>query len=220
MNLVGSLFDYIAAFVGGVLLSLTPCVYPLIPVIVSFIGAINAPLKKQKFLLSLFYVLGIAVSYSMLGIISALSGKIFGQIQTNPITYFITGSIFILLGLSFLDVFSFGFFSIKQHIKPKNFLSIFFIGMVSALVISPCVSPGLGAILVYVGSKQNVFFGATLLLTFALGMGLPLIVIGTFSAILTNLPKSGVWLEKIKKICGIVLISIGFYFLTKGVKLL
>lgn len=219
MNLVGSPFDYIAVFFAGVLLSFTPCVYPLIPVIVGFIGAINTPLKRQKFFISLIYVLGVAVSYAGLGIISSLSGKLFGQIQANPITHFIVGIIFVLLGLSFLGLFSFSFLSIKHHIKPRNFLSVFLIGVFSALVISPCVSPALGAILIYVGSKQNIFFGMSLLFVFALGMGMPLILVGTFSGILTNLPKPGNWLDNIKKICGLILIIAGGYFIMKGIKL-
>lgn len=219
MNLLGSPFDYIVAFVGGVLLSFTPCVYPLIPVVVGVIGAINTPLKRQKFLLTLVYVLGVAVCYSALGLISSLSGKIFGQIQSNPITYFIVGNIFLFFGLSLLDVFNLGLFSIKHNIQPKNTLGIFLLGIFSALVISPCVSPALGAILVYVGSKQNLLFGASLLFVFALGLGLPLILFGSFSAILTNIPKSGIWLLRVKKVCGIILILAGEYFLIKAGRL-
>lgn len=213
MSLSGSPFDYIVAFVGGIFLSFTPCVYPLIPVVISFIGAAQTSSKKQKFFLSLIYVLGISLMYSVLGLISALGGKIFGQINANPITHLIVGIIFIFLGLSFLDVFTLSFFSFRHNIRPKGFFSIFLIGLLSGLVISPCLTPALGAILVYVGSKQNLLFGVTLLLTFAFGMGLPLILIGTFTGILTSLPKSGPWLDKIKKICGLILIFAGVYFL-------
>lgn len=213
MSLSGSPFDYIVAFVGGIFLSFTPCVYPLIPVVISFIGAAQTSSKKQKFFLSLIYVLGISLMYSVLGLISALGGKIFGQINANPITHLIVGIIFIFLGLSFLDVFTLSFFSFRHNIRPKGFFSIFLIGLLSGLVISPCLTPALGAILVYVGSKQNLLFGVTLLLTFAFGMGLPLILIGTFTGILTSLPKSGPWLDKIKKICGLILIFTGVYFL-------
>lgn len=106
--LVGApLFAYLAVFVGGMLTSLTPCVYPVIPIIVGYIGGRGEKSKGRAFLLSLFYVIGMALTYAALGVFAALTGRLFGEAQQNPIVYLIVANIIILLGLSLLGVFVF-----------------------------------------------------------------------------------------------------------------
>lgn len=214
--------QFIAAFLGGLLVSLTPCVYPLIPVTIGIIGAQKAESKLKAFLLSLSYVIGIAFTYSALGLIAALTGSLFGSIQTNPWAFFAVGNVCILLGLSTLDVFDLSFlfaFSSKASARGlfgKGFIGNILAGMIAGLIVGPCTAPALAVLLAYVATTQKVILGATLLFTFAMGMGCLLILVGTFTAILTSIPKADEWTLKIKKVFGLLLIALGEYFLIKA----
>ena len=217
--LQGSLFlALLAAYIGGVVVSFTPCTYPLIPVTVGFIGARAASSKTRGFILSLFYVFGLAVAYSALGSLAALSGKIFGQMQTTPLTYFLMANLFIIMGLAMLGVFKISL-PVPQKLMQatggvkKGFVGSFLLGAVSGFVIGPCTAPILGVILGYVALQTNVWMGIALLFIFSFGMGTLLIIVGTFTGLITSLPKSGKWMEKINYIFGFILIGAGEYFL-------
>jgi thiol:disulfide interchange protein DsbD len=214
MNLSGNPLDYLWAFLGGVLASLTPCVYPLIPITAGYIGIRSEGSQFKGFILSLIYVTGIAITYSLLGLLASLTGSLFGKISSHPIAYIFTGTAVIIFGLSMLDLFP---IILPSPIKPINykktgFISTFFLGLTSGLIVGPCLTPVLGAILAYLVTKKNILYGMTLLFTFAYGMGLILILIGTSSSILISLPKSGKWMVYIKKLAGIILLSMGIYF--------
>lgn len=220
-----SLLAYLAVFLGGVLTSFTPCLYPVIPITVSVIGSASGGSRTKALFYSVIYVLGIATMYSILGAIASLSGKLFGQISTHPLTFFIVGNICILLGLSMLGVFSLPSFDFGQKAreegrKKKGWLGLYLIGLASGLVVGPCTTAVLGVILTYVATKQNVVFGLTLLFTFAVGMCLLLLLIGTFTGLLVSLPAAGPWLKKIEKIFGLLLIALGEYFLVVMGKML
>jgi len=211
------------AFVAGVLTSFTPCIYPMIPIIVSYIGSRKEKSRLKNFGLSVFYVIGMAVTYSVLGGFAALSGKMFGSVQTHPLTNFIIGNIIILMGLSLLDVFTLPipkFLSgAKQGGKKKaGFLAAFSLGLASGFIAAPCTAAVLGVLLIYVANKQNVVFGMSLLFAFSLGMGALLILIGTFTGVLTALPKSGKWMDRIKMVFGWLMILLGEYFLIQAGK--
>ena len=220
----GSVLSYAAVFVGGVLISFTPCIYPVLPITVGYIGGRSQGARGWGFFLSLSYVLGMAVTYAALGTLAATSGKVFGQVAANPVTNIVVGNICILMALSLLDVFHVttpAFFSGSAAGKRRGGIAgAFGIGLTSGLVVGPCTAPVLGALLVYVGAKQNVLFGTSLLFVFALGMGSLLLVIGTFTGLLANLPKSGRWTEVVKKVFGFLLILVGEYFLLEAGKLL
>lgn len=224
MNLQGNLFDYISAFFGGVLVSFSPCVYPLVPITLGFIGVQAGFSKLRGLALSLVYVLGIAVTYSLLGLTAALTGKLFGQISARPAPFFVVGNACIIAGLSFLDVINLNFTGIRLQNKVKRaggaYFSAFLLGLASGLVVGPCTAPALGTILIYVASRQNLIYGASLLFVFAYGVGFLLILAGTFSSLLLSLPKSGEWLMRIKKACGFILLAIGEYFLVKAGRLM
>jgi thiol:disulfide interchange protein DsbD len=209
---------FLLVFLAGVGVSFTPCVYPVIPITLGFIGAKSAGSRWRGFTLSLVYVLGMAVVYAILGAIASLSGKIFGQISTNPITYFLVANVCLLLGLSMLGLFEIpqlAFGTGPAATAKKGYFGVFVIGLFSGLVVSPCTAPVLAALLVYVGTKQNIFYGFGLLFAFGYGVGFLMIVLGTFSGLLASLPKSGVWLVRVKKIFGILLILATEYFLIK-----
>lgn len=215
MNLQGSPLDYLIAFFGGLLVSFSPCVYPLIPVTTSFIGIDSSSRKFKGFILSLIYVTGIALVYASLGLLAGLSGTLFGRLSVHPATRMIVGSVFVFFGLSLLGTFHFKTLALwpKFSGKKSGLWKIFFLGLSSGLVISPCTSPVLGSILIFVASRKNLFYAASLLLTFAYGMGLVLILSGTFSAILLGLPKFNAWMNRIKILSGLVLVGIGIYFI-------
>ena len=211
------LLSFLAAYLGGLIISFTPCTYPLIPVTVGFIGAQGSSSKLRGFFLSLFYVGGLALTYSILGGAAALSGRIFGQKQTTPWTYFIMANLCLVMGLSMLDVFSISLPVPQKFMKlnsnKKGFFASFLMGAVSGVVIGPCTAPALAVLLGYVAIKTNLLLGMSLLFVFAFGMGTLLIIAGTFAGFIAALPKSGKWLIKIKFIFGLILIGAAEYFL-------
>ncbi len=220
MILSGSLWDYLYVFLGGVALSFTPCVYPLLPVTAGYIGITAGGSKLKGLTLSFIYVSGLAIVYSGLGLAAALTGKMFGRISAHPWTLAGVGIVFILFGLSMFNVFTAYFPAIIKlaRFKKKGVFSVLILGMISGLVASPCVAPALGAILAYLAASRNVLYGMTLLLVFAYGMGLTLIMVGTFSTALLHLPKSGKWMLWVEKICASVLVGAGIYFIFTAIR--
>src|SRR3989339_91099 len=223
MQLTGNISDYLIVFMGGVLVSFTPCVYPVLPLTAAFIADANINGSKLRgFLISLVYVLGMAIVYSLLALIAALTGKIFGQLQSSRSAYFI---ISILLGLFSLVMFevikmpSLGL-SVKVGEKPTHIIGVFYAGIISGFVVGSCTGPALGAILPIIAYKQSIVYGASLMFVFSYGMGLSLILVGTFSGIIPSLPKSGKWLITIKNICAIILMLVSIYYLLKALSII
>lgn len=207
-----SLLTYGITFLIGLFICFTPCVYPVIPLIVGYLGGAKLKDKKEAFFRSLSYVLGMAGVYTVLGIFAALTGKLFGVIQHQEWVTLITANVFIGMGLFMLDVFT---FPQATFVPAAGFGKggAFVLGAFSGLVVGPCTTPVLGALLAYVGSKQNIWIGSSLLFTYALGMGFPLLLIGTFIGLLKKLPRSGAWMVRVKKIFGLLLIAGGEYIL-------
>ena len=208
---------FAAAYLGGVLVSFTPCMYPLIPITVSYIGAQGKISRTTGFFLSLLYVLGTSVTYTILGSIAGLTGSFFGELQTNPWMNLIIANIFILMGLSMLDVFVLPLPDLlrSQLFSPKRrgFSGALLLGIASGLIMSPCSAPVLTVLLSFVATKQNILFGMILLFVFAFGMGTLLIILGTFTSLLTSIPKSGPWMVRIQKLFGFIFIAMGEYFI-------
>ena len=214
-----SLLAFPAVYLGGILISFTPCVYPVAPLTIAFIGAHSAGSRWKGFWLSLIYVLGMALTYTLLGGIAALSGKLFGQIQTNPWTYLLLANVCILMGLSQLGALSFSwqtprcFAQLQRREKTTGALGSFLVGVMSGLVMGPCTAPVLAMLLSYVASRQNIILGMSLLFVFSLGMGTLLIIMGTFAGFLSSLPKSGPWMTRISRLAGWILLAMGEYLL-------
>jgi thiol:disulfide interchange protein DsbD len=205
------------AFFGGILASLTPCIYPMIPITAGVIGHANVGGSKWRgFTLSLTYVTGMALTYAALGIFAAATGRFFGAINSNPWTFLLVGNVILLFSLGMLDVFHLPNFAGQFTNRRLGITGIFLAGISSALVAGPCTTPVLGTLLAYTASSQSLIAGGLLLFVFSLGMGVLLLGVGTFSSILASIPRSGVWMVKIKKIMGVLMLGIAQYFFIKA----
>lgn len=223
MTLSGNIIkDILLVYWGGVLVSFTPCIYPLIPITAGAIAGVNTTgTKLRGFAVSLIYILGIAITYCALGMAAALTGKVFGQIQNHPAVYLVVGNVLIVFALAMFDVISLPSLgvNVQSKVRLKNLWGVLLLGMASGLVVGPCTAPVLSSVLLYVAGKQNIIYGGVLLFIFAYGVGTSLILIGTFSGLLGNLPKSGRWLVAVKRLCGAVLFVAGEYFIIQAGRL-
>ena len=212
----GSLSAVFVVFAAGVLTSFTPCVYPMIPVTVTYIGGAAAGNRRRAVALSTTYVLGLAIVYAGLGVAAALLGKIFGEWTRHPVVYAGVGLIIIALGLAMLDVFTIPALATGlqgKGARKGGYLGAAVMGVAAGFVAAPCTAPVLGLLLAYVGQTRNVVWGGSLLFVFALGLGLLLMLLGVFSGMLSSLPKAGMWTVRIKKGFGIAMLVVGAYFL-------
>ncbi len=202
-------------FIGGILASFTPCVYPVIPLTMAYVGAKSDGNKLKAFVISVALVLGIATTYSILGIVSATTGSAFGSFTQSPFFIVFIGFIFIAMGLSM-----FGYYDIqlpytwntKLQPKKKGLIGAFLMGMATGVLAAPCVGPIIVVLLTWVAKTGSVFKGFIFLFDFALGMGLLFVLIGTFSGVLASLPKAGNWMIKVKYIFGILFIIAALLF--------
>lgn len=207
------LISALLVYVGGVLTSLTPCIYPMIPITASVVGHSNVGGSKGRgFLLSLAYVTGMALAYAGLGVFAAATGSFFGAINSHPITFLVVGNIMLFFGLAMLEVFSLPTFAHRFTVQTTGFLGVFAAGILSAFIAGPCTAPVLGVLLAYVASTKALFLGGLLLFLFSFGMGSLLIAAGTFSGVLASLPRSGQWMVIIKKGMGLMMILLAEYF--------
>jgi thiol:disulfide interchange protein DsbD len=221
MLIAGNILDFAGVFSAGVVVSLTPCVYPLIPVTTAAIAGANVSgTRLGAFFLSLLYVFGLAIAYAGLAVFAATTGKVFGTVQNTPLFSFVIAGIFLFFGLAMLDVVRLPVFRIFTSGKPAGPWMVFVMGLASGFAVGPCTAPALGALLVYVASKQNLFYGAALLFVFACGVGGTLILAGTFGGMIASWPRSGVWMVWIKRFAGLVLFVFAGYYVLRGINLI
>jgi thiol:disulfide interchange protein DsbD len=208
-------FVLFLAFVAGFVSSLTPCVYPMIPITLSLFGANGDVPRSRAFLLSLTYVLGIAVTYTTLGLICATTGMVFGSFLGNPIVVGVLCFCLVLLTLYTLEIVEFGFISKVQNsasqVGGKGFGGAFLMGAASGLVAAPCVGPILTGILSFVAVSGKVFWGGLILFSYSMGLGMIFLVLGTFSGLLGKLPRSGNWLHGVKFVMAVALLVVALF---------
>ena len=208
---------FLLVFAGGILTSLTPCVYPLIPITVSIFGANESAGLFKSFLLSVVYVIGIVVMYSILGVAVASTGAVFGQIMANPWVVGFISLILVTLGLSMFGVFEIRLpYAVQNRLNTvggAGFAGAFAMGTVAGVIAAPCTGPALAVVLTYIATTGSLFLGFWLMFTYALGMGLLFIGIGTFSGLLSALPRSGGWMYVLENIFGVAIITMALYFL-------
>lgn len=211
-----------AAFGGGILVSLSPCVYPMIPVVSAYVGSrsVGEKTRMKSFLLSLGYVVGMASVYALLGMIAALTGSFFGQISSSPWALLGVAVVLCLFALNILEIIPFpAWFSRRPLGTGKGGLSgAFLLGAATGLVASPCTSPVLFSLLTFVATTQSVIYGGSLLFAFSLGMGILLIVIGTFSGLAVALPEPGKWMVWMKRTLGLLMLGLAAYYLLQAVQ--
>jgi thiol:disulfide interchange protein DsbD len=218
----GSLWLVIAGFfAAGLLLSFTPCVLPMIPILSSIIVGSQSkqavPTKLHAFGLSVAYVMGMALSYTMAGIAAGLSGSLISQSLQSPWILGATALVFVTLAFSM-----FGFYELKlpaslenkilnisNKLKGGEWLGVFIMGVLSALIVSPCVAAPLAGALIYISQTNNVLLGGIGLFALAIGMGVPLLLIGASAGSL--LPKAGGWMTIVRNLFGVVMLAVAAY---------
>ncbi len=217
-----------ALFLGGVLTSLTPCVYPMIPITAAIVGGQTAgekPSRMRPALLTLTYVTGLAMVYSALGVFAGLTGTLFGTVSTNPWLYFAMANVLVLAALSMVDLVPIrlpaGMMARASNLGTAGrFSGAFAMGAMSGLVAAPCSAPVMAAVLTWVTVTKSMTLGFVYLLTFSLGMCALLVVVGLSTGSLARLPRAGAWMVTVKKVFALVMLGAAEYYLVKMGQLL
>jgi thiol:disulfide interchange protein DsbD len=204
----------IGVFLAGLALNLTPCVFPLIPITVGFFTQQSKDREGSAFPLALAYVVGIGLTYSVLGVLAALSGAIFGSALQSP---WVVGLIVVVL-LS-LATSMFGLWELRvpgwaQRASGgrSGVFGALIMGLVMGFVAAPCIGPFVVGLLTYVGQRGDPFLGFLLFFTLAMGLGLPYLILGTFTGAVNKLPASGMWMIGVRRVFGVILIAMAAYF--------
>lgn len=205
---------FLLVFIGGIITSIGPCNLAMVPAIMAYVGGQIEINRTRSFWLSLFFTLGTASTFMLLGVFIALVGGIFGSAQS--ILYYLVAVVCIIVGLSLLHLFQINipwFSALQQYSPRQGLLGAYTLGMVLGLAGSQCGTPILFAILSIVMLKGNIVYGAVLLFFYALGRGLPVVLAGTFTGLLKNMPLLAKWSGILEKVAGVVLLGLGMYFL-------
>jgi thioredoxin:protein disulfide reductase len=209
-----------ALFVGGLLLNLTPCVFPMLGVTVSVFGARRKEPLPKVLTAAVLYVLGISVTYTALGVVAGLTGGLFGSALQSIWVNVALGLVLIALSLSM-----FGFYEMQppawilQRIGGANtasVLGIFVSGLGVGIIAAPCVGPFVVAVLALIAQRADVMFGVKTMFALSIGLGFPYLFLAAFSNLLQRLPRSGDWMVWVKKVFGVILLSVGVFYLVIG----
>ncbi len=212
----GLLVTFILVFLAGLGLNLTPCVYPLIPITISYFGGQAQGKKGSLVTHAILYVLGMAITYSILGMIAAFTGSLFGSALQNPYIMVSIALVLVVLALSMFDLYEIripAFLSNFAGGARQGYFGTIFMGLTVGIVAAPCIGPFVLALLTYVGEKGNLLLGFSLFFVLALGLGVPFILLGIFSGSMNKLPRSGAWMVWVRSIFGFVLIAMAIYFI-------
>jgi thioredoxin:protein disulfide reductase len=212
----GILVTLLLVFLGGLALNLTPCVYPMIPITISYFGGQAQGKKGSLIAHSFLYVIGMAITYSVLGVAAAMTGGLLGAALRYPPVLIGIALVMVLLALSMFDVYEFRmpvFLNRLAAGSQKGFVGTLFMGLTVGIVAAPCIGPFVLGLLTYVGNKGNAALGFLLFFVLALGMGVPFMVLGIFSGSIQKLPRSGAWMVWIRKVFGFILLAMAVYFL-------
>ena len=222
-------------FLAGVLTSLTPCIYPMIPITAAIVGgqattdggsgAAGARPVLRPLLLSLSYVLGLSLVYAGLGLFAGMTGTMFGRVSTNPWLYFAMANVLVLAALSMFDVVPVRLpsFLVQRAATAGTggrFGGAFAMGAMSGLVAAPCSAPVMIAVLTWVTETKSALLGFIYLFAFSLGMCTLLVVVGLSSGAISRLPRAGTWMVTVKKLFGLVMLGVAEYYLVKMGQLL
>jgi thiol:disulfide interchange protein DsbD len=216
-------------FLAGVLTSLTPCIYPMIPITAAIVGGQSAgeiqPTRWRPVLLTLTYVIGLATVYSALGLFAGMTGTLFGSISTNPWLYFAMANLLLIASMAMLDVVP---VRVPAAILTRassagvggRFSGALVMGAMSGLVAAPCSAPVMAAVLTWVTTTRSAGLGFAYLLAFSLGMCTLLVAVGISTGALSRLPRAGIWMVRVKKLFALVMLGVAEYYLIKMGQLL
>ena len=211
-------------FIAGVLTSLTPCIYPMIPITAAIVGGQTVgeekPPRWRTPLLTFAYVMGLALVYASLGLVAGLTGTMFGSISTNPWFYFAMANLLMIAALSMLDVLP---VRLPASLLARattagtagRFSGAFIMGSVSGLVAAPCGAPVMAAVLTWVTLTKQAALGFVYLFSFSLGMCALLVAVGLFSGTVTRLPRAGTWMVWVKRGFALIMIGVAEYYLVQ-----
>lgn len=210
-----SLLGYLLVFLGGVVTSIGPCNMATIPLIVGYVGGSTNLSRPRSFTLSLTFAIGLAITFMLLGVFASMLGGLIGDAS---LWYYLVAAICFMIGLQMLGILNIQIpiwlGGIRERIGLKGVPGALALGLVSGLVASQCATPVLAAILTYVMSQEgNLLYGAGLLFVYALGRGVPVVLAGTFTGVLKQMQSLGKWSGLIEKISGVIVLSVGLYFL-------
>ncbi len=227
------------AYAGGILSSLTPCIYPMIPITIGVVGGIQTHHEERNkrgiLMRGLAYVLGMAIIYAFLGVLAGITGQVFGSFTNTSKWYFFLGIVMTLASLMMMDVLPFdpqafidrakralgmGGKPGQQDVEQEaTLLGAFILGASSGFIAAPCTTPVLTAILAYIAQTQSVILGLSLMLSFAFGLGTILVGIAAFAGTLQKkLPRAGHWMTKVKIFSGVLILAFAEYLFFKAGK--
>ena len=203
-------------FVGGMALNLTPCVYPLIPITVSYFGSKSGHERGQLLVHGLFYLVGLAFTNSALGVVAALTGGLMGSMLQNPLVLVGVAVVLVIFATSLFGFWELRLPSSLTQAASKSYAGYFgslFMGLTLGVVAAPCIGPFVLGLLTWVASLGSAWLGFLVFFTLSLGLGLPLFILAMFSGSLEKLPRSGEWMLWVRKLMGWVLVGMAAYFI-------
>ncbi len=208
-------------FFTGVLTSLTPCIYPMIPITAAIVGGQSVGRSARRGVaLTLLYVLGLSLVYALLGLVAGMTRTLFGTVSASPWAAMLTGNLLLLFGLWMLDAVPVRIPSFLMGGRTESVTSLggaFVMGCASGLVAAPCSAPVLAAVLTWVAVTKSAMLGFVYLFVFSIGMCAVLIAVGIFGASFARLPRSGMWMVWVKRILAVVMIGAAeYYFVHAG----
>jgi thiol:disulfide interchange protein DsbD len=211
-------------FAAGVLTSLTPCIYPMIPITAAVVGGRSvgrAPSRARTAALTFAYVFGLALVYSVLGLLAGMTRTIFGTVSSNPWLYFAMANLLVVAALAMLDVIPLrlpAWVALRAATAGGGggIAGAFAIGAMSGLVAAPCSAPVMAAVLTWVSTTQSAVLGFAYLFSFSLGMCALLVVVGLSSGAVAKLPRAGVWMVWVKRAFALIMLGVAEYYLLKA----
>ena len=204
----------IMVFFMGLALNLTPCVYPLIPITMGYF--ISQKDRRSPVLLAVMYVVGLAITYSIVGTLAALSGSMMGSLLAHPATLIFFSVLMLALSLSMFGLYEFKLPNVLTQVgggSKSGALGALIMGLTMGIVAAPCVGPFVVSLLSFVAQKGNLFIGFITFFILALGLGMPYLFLGIFSAKISSLPRSGEWLNSVRIFFGLALVGMAIYFI-------
>ena len=222
-----------ALFLAGLATSLTPCIYPMIPITAGVIAGAQTDRRhdakgedpraswRRRVGLTLTYALGLALLYATLGLLAGLTGSLFGTVSASPWARLAVGNLLLLFGLALLDVFPVEapqrLVAWAGRLAGGSYAGVFVMGATSGVVAAPCGAPAFAAVLTWVGTTRSATLGFAYLFVFSLGMTAILVAVGLFSGTVAALPRAGRWMVWVKRLAGVVLLAMAeYYFVQMG----